>query len=859
MQKKVRNAKSVLILILSLACLYASRAYAMPLAALLSPVFMIRFLRTRSLLTGSLVLAATASLTMIFAFSGLNGAMFNSTISYSVVMIVSTVIGLIPVIIDRYYASRIATWTLTLIYPSLKTFLEYVGSLNSPFGEWGSGSALFAGWLPLSQIVSLTGIWGLSFLICWFASTVNFVWDKKAVWKKAMPAAYIFLATVILVTAYSAVRLGRQQSSSTVQVAAVLANDSLQSGVKKDFYQQITTFAKGGTSPDSIHFFKEQFARNNHFLLEQTRIAAGRGAKIIFWAEGNGMLFKTDESDWVQQAADVALEKGIYLGMSVEVFHPGENFPVENKIILFKPDGTIAWEYFKHYPIGMENETMVKGTGGIKTLQTPYGKIAAVICFDSDFIRFAREAGKANADILFAPSNDWQAIATLRGKITRFRALENGVTLVRPTSHGVTEMVDSRGRMIFSNNYFEKPEHILTANIPAKGVHSLYAHTGDWFAFVSLLIFLYIIIMEKISTQKNRRICKKTVLTLCTVCLSSAWLHAQTNVTDSPAKNRTIPFPAISYAPETNVALGVSVVRLMHISQSDASQITTTALYTFRNQFLLESNAHLFFDENKFMAKANFKFSKYPEYFYGIGNHLSDDSKNVVTYHVAKLEGSVMRRVAPHLYAGPKVNFSDYFKVRSTDEMEKISGFNGGITTGVGISSVYDTRNDILTSTKGIYVEVSSVWNTKSLGGDFDYQTMDADVRKFFPVTKSTVIAMQALMQIKTGDVPFLQMSYLGGSNMMRGYYAGRYRDNNLLAVQAEVRQQLSRKWALAAFGGYGEVMKEMKAFSLYQLHSSVGGGFRRRLSKTEKVSLRMDVGFANGRPNFYVNISEAF
>lgn len=859
MQKRISNTESAITLILGLVCLYASRAYAMPVAALLSPVFMIRYLRTRRLLPGSLILATAASLTMVVAFRGLNGAMFNSTAIYCVVMIVTTVIGLIPVILDRYYSARISTWTLTLIYPSLKTFLEYAGSLNSPFGEWGSGAALFAGWLPLSQIVSITGIWGLSFLICWFASTVNFVWDKKGLWNKTIPAVTPFFATILLVTGYSTLKLANKDLVPNVKVAAVLANDTLQFIPKKDFYRQLEAFGKGRMSADSIHYFNERFAESNHFLLEQTGRAATEGAKIIFWAEGNGMVIKPNESSLIQHASALAVEKKIYLGMSVEVFNSREKNPVENKIILFKPDGSIAWEYFKHFPVGIENETMVKGTGGIKTLQTPYGKIAAVICFDSDFIRFAREAGKANADILFAPSNDWQAIAVFRGKITRFRALENGVTLVRPTSHGVTEMVDSKGKMIFSNNYFENPDTILLADVPVKSSSSFYAFIGDWFALVSIIIFLIVIAFEHLRTRKNWLIRTKTLLIFILFSILSVSLHAQSSSADSGRKNKTILIPAISFSPETSVAMGASMVKLVSLDHSDKSQINSTALYTFNNQFLLDGKANLYFSENKFMTTGNFKFSKYPEYYYGIGNNTLEDSKNMVAYYVLQLEASLMRRVAAHLYAGPKINYSNYFNVRPVDDLGTTDGKTGGVTTGLGVKVVYDTRDDILTSSGGFYAEVSSLWNTTALGGDFSYRCIDADIRKFIRLSKNTVVGVHGLVQLKAGNVPFLQLSYLGGSNIMRGYYAGRYRDNNMLAMQAEVRQQLSRKWAVAGFVGYGEVLREMKEISFYDLHTCIGGGFRRRLSKTEKVNLRMDVGFANGKPCFYVNISEAF
>lgn len=582
------SSESTLTLLLGSFFLYSSRAYAWPIAALLAPVFMIRFLRTQALLTGSLILALASSLGVIWAFSGLKGSMFNSDAAFYIVMTMSTIIGLIPMVIDRYYALRIPSWTVTLIYPSLKSFLEYVGSINSPFGAWGSSSALFAGWLPFSQIVSVTGIWGLSFLLCWFASFINFAWDKHFELKKIGMPLIVFSLSVLLVTGYGAMRLSSGNSVSGVKVAAILAGDSLYTPAKKSFYSQIHSFETLRMSADSTELLRKQFLMNNNYLFSQTKMAASEGAKIIFWAEGNGMVLKEDGPALLEQGALTAKRNSVYLGMSIEVYSQRRKTPVENKIVLFKPDGTLAWQYYKRYPIGLENETMVTGDGEIKTLQTPYGKIAAVICFDTDFIRFARKVGQAGADILFAPSNDWKEIAVFRGKLTKFRALENGFTLVRPTSHGVTEMIDSRGRTILENNFFKNPQTVLLASVPVKSSGSLYAKTGDWFAILSLLIFLSIVVGYAYKNASVKR--KLSVITMLFVLLlfsSASQAQQKAALVDTSFKSKTILFPAVSYAPETSMALGANVMQVFRLDCSRSSQISTTGLYTFKNQYLI--------------------------------------------------------------------------------------------------------------------------------------------------------------------------------------------------------------------------------------------------------------------------------
>ncbi len=72
---------------------------------------------------------------------------------------------------------------------------------------------------------------------------------------------------------------------------------------------------------------------------------------------------------------------------------------------------------------------------------------------------------------------------------------------------------------------------------------------------------------------------------------------------------------------------------------------------------------------------------------------------------------------------------------------------------------------------------------------------------------------MQVLGQFSAGEqLPFNQLSMMGGEMMMRGYYFGRYRDKNYLAAQAEYRFlpfDFSRRLGGAVFGAVGAVSDE--------------------------------------------------
>ena len=90
----------------------------------------------------------------------------------------------------------------------------------------------------------------------------------------------------------------------------------------------------------------------------------------------------------------------------------------------------------------------VPGDGKVPTVQTPYGRLSTVICFDADFPGTIRQAGQAGADMLLVPGNDWRAIDPYHTQMATFRAIENGFSLVRQASNGLAMTVDYEGNVL---------------------------------------------------------------------------------------------------------------------------------------------------------------------------------------------------------------------------------------------------------------------------------------------------------------------------------------------------------------------------------------------------------------------------
>jgi hemolysin activation/secretion protein len=149
----------------------------------------------------------------------------------------------------------------------------------------------------------------------------------------------------------------------------------------------------------------------------------------------------------------------------------------------------------------------------------------------------------------------------------------------------------------------------------------------------------------------------------------------------------------------------------------------------------------------------------------------------------------------------------------------------------------------------------------KFWGSDYNYNSIIVDLRKYFPVGMEKVLAFQVYSLNTTGyEVPIRSLASFGGSNRMRGYYDGRYKDNNMFILQTEYRFPIYHWLKGVVFGGSGTVSHDIKAFEIQNVKSSFGGGLRIALSKKEKLNLRIDYGIGQGKNNgLYLQLGEAF
>jgi apolipoprotein N-acyltransferase len=391
--------------------------------------------------------------------------------------------ALLPYLADRLLVRRARGFAATLVFPCAAMGFDYLVSLL-PYGSWGSPAYSQYGNLPLMQWASVAGIYGITFLIAWFASTVNWAWENGFAWARVRRGALTTAAALAAVLAFGSARLMIAPSGPTVRVASLTAPD-------------MTTFPNAeiaarasskSLTADDMRQIGDWSRRIDEDLLGRAAREADAGAKIVFWGEGNSYVLPQDEPWLTARASELARTKKIYLGLGNVVYHYGDARPLENALVLFAPDGTLVWKFLKARPVpGGEAAISRPSDGQLLFVDTPHGRLSGVICFDADHPQLLRQAGRGRTDLVLVPSNDWRAIDPWHTQMAVFRAVEQGFNLVRHVSRGLSVAADYQGRVRGFMDHYETPgERELVAEVPTKGSRTIYSAVGDIFSWLAL-------------------------------------------------------------------------------------------------------------------------------------------------------------------------------------------------------------------------------------------------------------------------------------------------------------------------------------------------------------------------------------
>ncbi|HEY0742568.1 MAG TPA: BamA/TamA family outer membrane protein [Chryseosolibacter sp.] len=351
----------------------------------------------------------------------------------------------------------------------------------------------------------------------------------------------------------------------------------------------------------------------------------------------------------------------------------------------------------------------------------------------------------------------------------------------------------------------------------------------------------------------------------------SRYINSLINDTSDIRKPQFLIYPTVAYAPETSWEFGLSTVFVFYANRDTTNRLSEVNAFTFitlEQQYGLWFDHALYSQDNNWFSLGRLRFQSFPLLYFGIGMETPEEHVAQVNANLIQIKERVLRKIGGALYGGLEVDYQNISSVNfiphNTEFNQYPLGSKGSSNLGLGAGILYDTRHNILNVRHGFFSELAFLRYDGAWDSDFTFTSVISDTRMYRPMNKRDVLALQLLGQFNVGSTPFNQLAMLGGESIMRGYYSGRYRDKNQIAMQAEYRLlplplTFTKRFGAAVFAGAGTVFNDHTEVVLKKFVWSAGGGLRFLLFPKKDIFTRFDVAFTEEGRGFYIFIGEAF
>jgi apolipoprotein N-acyltransferase len=362
----------------------------------------------------------------------------------------------------RALVHRGAPWSALVVLPAIWVSLEYLRNLTTPHGTAGSLAYSQLHFLAFLQLASITGPWGMSFLLLLFPAAISIgVYLRRSQPRQALSIVATSLGVIILTLVFGIVRLAIPQSQK-VKVGLIAS----------DTPANVNDTAPGATS-------RRLFA---DYAREAESLAA-RGAQFIIVPEKLATVTDTDAGE----ADDIFQPLADKTGSTIVVGLVHKSGPREyNQARIYTPQAPVA-SYNKHHMLPPFESSLTPGTT-LTLLPQPQGTHGVAICKDMDFTPLSRRYGNAGAGLMLVPAWDFNIDRAWHGHIAVMRGVEDGFSIARAAKDGYLTVSDDRGRIVAETLSNSAPFATLLADVSAAHDSTLYLLLGDWFAWLSLAI-----------------------------------------------------------------------------------------------------------------------------------------------------------------------------------------------------------------------------------------------------------------------------------------------------------------------------------------------------------------------------------
>ncbi len=399
---------------------------------------------------------------------------FNSMDSDILFSLLFLFAGLIQYLIFEVYACWIRRWNrwyCTLEFPALWVVVYLLATLlRCP--TLIRVDSMFADLNVLLQAEYFLGSSGMSFVLLWILSLLAYAGCNR----KGLPAVFsaaLFCGLLLIGMVHLYPNVSETES---VRVA----------------------LCTGPYVGDFMEFIDLPLERDLAGMRSCVAEAAEQGAEIIAFNEESYEMNDTEESFFLAECCRSARENGIHMLVCEDLKDTdgSEGGKSVNKAVWIDRNGEILGSYRKAKTIPILESDYVRGDAVIPSHSIQVGdrniRVSYLICYDSNFPMYV-DGMDDGTDILFLPSWDWAAVAEMHARISRTLAVENRVSVVKPTYDGYHIAIRADGEVIeYVNTNDLGYEQVRLIDVPVNG------EEGFTLQFVQSNNYIYSIIAAEI-------------------------------------------------------------------------------------------------------------------------------------------------------------------------------------------------------------------------------------------------------------------------------------------------------------------------------------------------------------------------
>lgn len=386
------------------------------------------------------------------------------------IVVAPALVFALAVLLYRALILRGAWRSAVAAFPAVWVSFEYIFNLTSPHGTAVSLSYSQLNFLPLLQLASVTGPWGISFLVLGFSSAIaTSIYLRKTAPKRAVRIVSVTLCTILVVSVFGAVRLELPPPPGHEVKVGLVASD----------LQANLGVATAG----------EETERVSRDYAAQAETLASKGAQVIVLPEHLGEVVDPNTAgiDAIFQSAANKTKATIVVGLAHVSPHVSYN-----QARVYEPEMQVL-SYNKHHLLPPFESEFTPGTASA-TLTGPQGMWGVEICKDMDFTQLSRQYGREDAGLMLVPAWDFTLDRLYHGHMAIMRGVESGFGMARAARRGYLTVSDNRGRILAETQSNSAPFATLLANVPAVHDNTVYQILGDWFAWLTLATLAFTLI-----------------------------------------------------------------------------------------------------------------------------------------------------------------------------------------------------------------------------------------------------------------------------------------------------------------------------------------------------------------------------